>query len=84
MLKAAGANLIVEEENKEMTSSGGIIVPNSVKRNLIRAIVRFKGPGFVIPSFTETDEMSAIIEQKNVAKVRYVPLEVDIDDVVYF
>jgi co-chaperonin GroES (HSP10) len=80
-----GSNVLVEVLSHEEVSSGGIIMASQGKAEdaLIKAVVKNKGPGFLLPfPKTSDDEVTALIGQET--SFHIVPLDVEIGDVVYF
>lgn len=85
-VKVMGTNVLVKLEDGENKTVRGIVLPDTVKDNvtLARGSVIAKGPGFLLPSYMENDEMASLLEQQDAVKVRYIPLDVNEGDTVYF
>lgn len=88
-VRVLGVNVLVELEESENTTKGGIVVPDSVKddvKKLSKGKVVGKGKGFVLPTPVEPDEMKILTGDidKDSVSVKYVPLEVSEGDTVYF
>jgi co-chaperonin GroES (HSP10) len=68
----------------DQRTEGGIIVPGDSKEEsrLMRGLVKAKGPGFLLPFPRQSDDLAALIESQPAPM--YLPLEVEIGDVVYF
>jgi co-chaperonin GroES (HSP10) len=85
-LKVLGTNVLVEIKDTEHKTRGGILLPDSSKEkiSLTEARVIQKGPGFLLPSYLENDEITSLINQTDSVKIKYIPLEICENDIVFF
>jgi len=75
-----GIDVLVKPVEEEITRSG-IIVSDVAKSEdtLVSGVIRMKGPGFLFPSYEDS-----IIENEQKTKTRYVELDVQEGDLVYY
>jgi len=81
-----GINILIEESEVEAKSAGGIIMPEETKKtgDLVVGTVIQKGPGFLIPSQKQGNDIESILEGDGQMKMSFIPLDIEEGDKVYF